>query len=74
MAATAEVVSQEVKPARRVRGPRKSTIAALDAARREGYEMGKVEGARAAAPPMLATAVVWCAGVAFGAIVGAWLF
>lgn len=75
MSAAAEPVAEATKP-RRVRGPRKSTLAALDAARREGYEMGRREAEAEAdgAPRMLATVIVWASGVVFGAILGVWLF
>lgn len=73
MSAAAELVAEATKP-RRVRGPRKSTLAALDAARREGYEMGRREAEADGAPRMLATVIVWASGVVFGAILGVWLF
>lgn len=77
MSTAAELVAEATKP-RRVRGPRKSTLAALDAARREGHEAGRqemlreVRAAQEGSGVIVAAAAVVILGVGF--VAGALIF
>lgn len=73
MSAAAELVAEATKP-RRVRGPRKSTLQALEAARQEGYAMAlrEVRAAQEGSGVIVAGAAVVILGI--GVLAGALIF